>query len=74
MRVAGCFKMVAPSRIELELSVSETDVLSVTPWDLFSETLFREGKGKRIKEKALANTLLDEGSKAGMLLSYNRKL
>jgi hypothetical protein len=66
--------VVAPSRIELELSVSETDVLSVTPWDLFSETLFREGKRKMIKEKALPNTLLDEVSKAGILLSYNRKL
>ncbi len=46
-------KVVAPSRIELELSVSETDVLSVTPWDHGPETLFREEKGKRIKEKPL---------------------
>ena len=45
--------MVGPSRIELELSVSETDVLSVTPWDLWSER-GSEGKSeKRKKEKVI---------------------
>ena len=71
--------MVVPSRIELELSVSETDVLSVTPWDLWSE-LGSEGKsGKRKKEEVIfltpawINEVRRESSRLTIVNCKNRR-